>query len=232
MKIDALSVFFPAFNEEENITSTITKANDVLASLSLKDYEIIVVDDGSKDKTVETVNNLIKTNKHIRLVSHEVNKGYGEALKTGFREAKFPWVAFADADGQFDFAEITKLMDETDKADFILGYRLRRADPFVRIFFNVVWIIGARILFDFPSRDYSCGFKLIKKSAFDATLPLQAGEKVTQIEMLVKAKRLGFKFAEVGVHHYPRMFGKSTGGNLLVVFKSYLDLIKLWWKLH
>lgn len=232
MKIDTLSVFFPAFNEEENITATITKANEILSGLSLKNYEIIVVNDGSKDKTAEIVKNLEKVNKHISLVSHEVNKGYGEALKTGFKAAKYPWVAFADADGQFDFGEITKLMDETDRADYILGYRLRRADPFVRIFFNMVWIIGARILFDFPSRDYSCGFKLIKKSAFDATLPLQAGEKVTQIEMLVKAKKLGFKFAEVGVHHYPRQFGKSTGGNLIVVFKSYLDLVKLWWKLH
>lgn len=232
MKVDTLSVFFPAYNEEENITSTLENAENVLKKLHLKNYELIVVDDGSKDKTAGIVNSLSEKNKNIRLVSHGVNKGYGEALKTGFASAKYPWVVFVDSDGQFDFSEVTKFLDQTETADFILGYRLHRADPIIRILGNFVWIIVAKILLDFPSSDYSCGFKLIKKSAFDATLPLQAGEKVTQIEMLVKAKKLDFKFAEVGVHHYPRKFGKPTGANLMVVLKSYLDLFRLWWKLR
>lgn len=115
-----------------------------------------------------------------------------------------------------------------DKADLILGYRLKRADSFLRKVYTFVWRAIARILFGLQARDYSCGFKLIKKKVFEAIQPLEAEEKVTQIEFLVKAKRQGFVFAEVGVNHYPRKAGQQTGANWQVVFKSLLDLFKLW----
>lgn len=229
--VKQLSVFFPAYNEQENIEKTIRDAIKVLKSLDLENFELIVVNDGSKDSTAELVEKLAKEDKRIRLVNHEKNRGYGEALKTGFKSAKYEWVVFTDSDGQFDFSEIKKLIERSDQVDFVLGYRLKRADPWMRILFGNLWNITAKILLGLPSRDYSCGFKLIKKSSFNATLPLEAGEKVTQIEMLVKAKRTGSKFVEVGLHHYPRKFGSQTGANLSVVAKSYLDLFKLWWKL-
>jgi len=229
--IQKLSVFFPAFNEEANIEKTVRDALSTLKKLKLEDFELIVINDGSKDSTVEIVSRLVDEDKRIRLVNHEKNKGYGQALKTGFKEAKYEWVAFADSDGQFDFGEITKLLDKTDQSDFILGYRLKRMDSFVRIAGTYFWNLLAKFLLSLPARDYSCGFKLIKKSSFEKVLPLEAGEKVTQIEMLVKAKRAGALFSEVGVHHYPRKFGVQTGANFSVVIKSYLDLTKLWWKL-
>ena len=229
--INNLSVFFPAFNEEENIEKTLNDALKVLDGLNLKNYEIIVVDDGSKDKTVSIVKELSKENPKVRLVEHKSNQGYGNALKTGFKEAKYEWIAFADSDGQFDFSEITKFLEEADNADFVLGYRIKRADSVLRTFFTWVWKMVAKILLGLSAKDYSCGFKLIKRESYKKTLPLIAGEKVTQIEMLVKANRLGFRFAEVGVHHYPRKFGTQTGADLKVVIKSLFDLIKLWWKL-
>lgn len=231
MKVDSLSVFFPAYNEEENIQNIIRKALKVLQSLKLKNYEVIIIDDGSKDRTGKIVEDLSKKNNYIHLITHDFNRGYGEALKSGFQASKYPWVAFTDSDGQFDFSEINKFLVETDKADFILGYRLRRADSLSRSVGTFVWTLLAKILLDFPARDYSCAFKLIKKSAFEATLPLETGEKVTQIEMLAKAKKLGFKFSEVGVNHYPRKFGHQTGANLKVILKSYWDLLRLWRKL-
>lgn len=226
-----LSVFFPAYNEEENIEKTVKDALKVLKDLKLENYEVIVVNDGSKDKTGEVVASLEKEDKHVRLVNHPQNKGYGEALKTGFKEAKYEWVAFADSDGQFDFGEISKFLDETDEVDVIVGYRLTRADPFMRKVYTYGWKMIALVFLGLTVKDYSCGFKLIKKQVFNGVQPLLAGEKVTQIEFLVKAKRLGFKFAEVGVHHYPRKFGTQTGANLSVVAKSIIDLIKLWWML-
>lgn len=232
MQIDSLSVFFPALNEEKNIANTVNNALSVLKNLGLKNYEVMVVDDGSTDQTVKRVEDLIKRDSHIGLVSHPKNLGYGEALKTGFKNSQYPWVAFMDSDGQFNFSEISRFIEKSDQADFILGYRINRADSLTRIIGNWVWIMTARALFNFPPRDYSCGFKFIKKEAFEKTLPLEAGEKVTQIEMLVKAKRLGVKIAEVGVNHYPRKFGQPTGANLKVVLKSYIDLLKLWWKIR
>lgn len=227
--ISELSVFFPAYNEEQNIKTTLQKAEEVLKTLNLKNYEMIVVNDGSKDKTGQIVAEMQSQNPHIRLVDHPINKGYGGALKTGFNESKYEWVAFADSDGQFDFGEITKMIEKVDQADLVLGYRLNRADSTVRKITTLGWSMIARVLLGLSVKDYSCGFKLINKKVYNAILPLVGEEKVTQIEMFVKAKRQGFRFAEVGVHHYPRVYGQQTGANLRVVLKSIKDLFKLWW---
>ena len=229
--LDELSVFFPAYNEESNLEETIQKVIPVLNQVA-RIWEIIIVDDGSKDKTGEIADKLAQKKSHIRVIHHSPNRGYGGALKTGFTQAKYSWVAFTDADGQFDFSEITKFIDKSSFADLILGYRLKRADPLMRKIYTFCWALIPKILFGMQVKDYSCGFKLLKKKVFDSIQPLVGEEKVTQIEMLVKAQRLGFKFAEVGVHHYPREHGQQTGANLKVVLKSLVDLIKLWKKLR
>lgn len=228
--IKTLSVFLPALNEEDNIESTVKSALDVLKELNLDDFEIIVVDDGSTDKTPETVEKISLNESKIRLVRHNRNRGYGSALKTGFESSKFPWVAFTDADGQFNFSEIKEFLKYTNDADLILGYRKNRADPFFRKVLTYGWKMLTLILFGLNLKDYSCGFKLIKKKVFDESLPLLAEEKVTQIELLVKAKNIGFRFKEIGVNHYPRRFGVPTGASVSVLLKSLLDLIKLKFK--
>lgn len=232
MKIDSLSVFFPAYNEEKNIAATVTHAIKVLKDLKISQWEVLIINDGSFDKTAEVVYELEKEYKHVRLVNHKYNKGYGGALKTGFNESRYPWIAFADSDGQFDLGEISKFIEKTDTADLVLGFRIKRADSLVRRIYTFGWSMIARILLGLSVKDYSCGFKLIKKEVFESIQPLEGEEKVTQIEMLVKAKKLGFKFAEVGVYHYHRKFGKQTGANLKVVIKSIVDLVKLWWRLR
>ena len=232
MPVDSLSVFFPAYNEEKNIILTVEKALEVLQNLNLKHYEVLVIDDGSKDNTGKLASELASHYPQVKVVRHQNNKGYGGALKTGFKEARYEWVAFADSDGQFDFGEISNMLRKTEDADLVLGYRLNRADSLIRSVTTFGWKTLARILMGLMVKDYSCGFKLIKKKVFEDVQPLEGEEKVTQIEMLVKAKRLGYKSAEVGVRHYPRKFGNPTGANLSVVFKSLLDLFKLWWKLR
>lgn len=229
--IKSLSVFFPAFNEEKNINSTVEDAVIVLKSLPLE-WEILVINDGSKDGTAAEVEKLTKKYPQVRLINHHGNKGYGRALKTGFTEAKYSWVVFADSDGQFKFDEVKKMLDKTEEADIILGYRLNRADPIQRRVFTWGWKMLAMVILGLNVRDYSCGFKMIKKEVFQGILPINSEEKVTQIEMLIKAKLKGYKFAEVGVHHYPRIHGVPTGANLSVVFKSFLDLMKLWKELN
>lgn len=230
-KISELSVFFPTYNEERNIKKIVLSAMSVLMEIAEK-WEIIIVNDGSGDKTKEVAEQLIKTDKRIRVINHKVNKGYGSALKTGFKSAKYSWVAFTDSDGQFDFAEINKFIKHSNHADLILGYRIKRADSLLRQIYTFIWGLIPFILWGLSVRDYSCGFKLIKKKVFNEIQPLIGEEKVTQIEMLVKAKRAGYRFEEVGVNHYPREFGKQTGANLKVVVKSIVDLFKLWQKLH
>lgn len=230
-KFSELSVFFPTFNEEGNIANVVSDAKKVLEKL-VERWEIIIVNDGSRDNTLEVAKKLVKEDKRVRLVDHKVNRGYGGALKSGFENAKYPWVAFSDSDGQFDFSEISKFIAVADTADVICGYRIKRADSMARKIFTFGWKTLAFILLGLDVKDYSCGFKMIKREVYDAVLPLVGEEKVTQIELLVKAKRKGYNFVEVGVHHFPRASGQQTGAKLAVVFKSLGDLFNLWTQLR
>ena len=230
-KIKAISVFFPAYNEEVNIEKTVRQARKVLLQIANK-WEILIINDGSTDKTGQVAAKLRREDKRIDVINHPINQGYGAALKSGFSNARYPWVAFTDSDGQFNFSEIKKFLPLMKNSDLILGYRLNRADSFFRKIYTFVWGKIPVVLWGLKVKDYSCGFKLIKKKVFDAVQPLVGEEKVTQIEMLVKAKRKGFKFAEIGVRHYPRKYGAQTGANIKVVVKSITDLFKLWKKLR
>lgn len=230
-QIKALSVFFPAYNEEVNIEKTVRQAKEILLQVANK-WEILIINDGSTDKTGQVAAKLRREDKRIDVINHPTNQGYGAALKSGFSNARYPWVAFTDSDGQFNFSEIKKFLPLMKNSDLILGYRLNRADSFLRKIYTFVWGKIPVVLWGLKVRDYSCGFKLIKKKVFDAVQPLVGEEKVTQIEMLVKAKRKGFKFAEIGVRHYPRKYGAQTGANIKVVVKSVTDLFKLWKKLR
>ncbi|MBI4037243.1 glycosyltransferase family 2 protein [Candidatus Daviesbacteria bacterium] len=232
MKIDSLSVFFPAYNEAENIAATVEKAILVLNGLDLKQYEVIIVDDGSKDETGKIADNLASQNNKIRVI-HQSNGGYGVALQAGFYNAKYPWIVFTDSDGQFDFSEVTKLLQKSDEADVIIGYRINRQDPLLRRLFGWGWTLLANILLGIRTHDVDCAFKLIKKEVID-TIPHLKSQRGGMIspELLAKARKNGFKIVEVGVHHYPRSFGHQTGADFGVIFKSFVDLFKLWWQLQ
>jgi len=228
-----LSIFFPAYNEEANIEAAVRKALEVARDLKeVEKFEIIVVDDGSSDRTGEITDRLALEIPQVRAIHHHPNRGYGGALRSGFKNSRFEWVVFTDSDGQFDFSEIKKFLPLTSRADLILGYRLKRADSILRRLFTWGWKILVRLLLGLDVRDYSCGFKLIRRDVAKAVEPIEAEEKVYQIEFLVKAQKQGFRFAEVGVHHYPRAAGSQTGANFKVVMKSLRDLFSLWYRLR
>lgn len=230
--INELSVFFPAYNEEKNIEKTVLNARGVLLKIAKK-WEIIVVNDGSRDRTLEIVKKLIKSDKRIRVISHNPNKGYGEALKTGFYNSRYQWIFLTDSDGQFDFAEITKLIAKSNEADLVVGYRIDRKDPLIRKINGWGWTFLANLLLGIGVRDVDCAFKLIKKEVID-TIPYLESTRGGMIspELLAKAKKSGFKIVEIGVKHYPRTAGEQTGASLKVIFKSFMDLLKLWKKLR
>lgn len=228
-KVKKLSVFFPAYNEEKNIKDAVLKAIAVLEKIVEK-WEIIVVDDGSRDETGNIVKNLQKKHKNLSLITHTPNRGYGAALKSGLYNAKYSWIAYTDADGQFDFAEISNFIEKQRQtnADLVIGYYLKRQVSFYRILGSKVWELAVFLLFGLKAKDIDCGFKLIKKEVIDKIPRLQAerGPFITS-ELLIKAKNAGFKIVEVGVSHYPRKAGKSTGTSLKVIIGGLKDLIKL-----
>ena len=232
--IKELSVFLPTYNEEKNIEKVVKDIKKILLKVAGK-WEIIVVEDGSKDNTLKVARKLAKSDRRIRVVRHKKNRGYGGALKSGYSSSRYEWVSFIDSDGQFDFSEITKFikLQKRTNADLVLGIRKQRADSNLRKLATFVWSkLLPRILFGLKVGDYSCGFKLVRKKVYDGVQPLVGEEKVTQIEMLIKAQKLGFRFAELNVGHYPRKHGKQTGADLKVVLRSISDLLKLWWALQ
>ena len=232
-EIEALSVFFPAYNEEKNLKNTVVKAKGVLSKIASK-WEIIIVNDGSRDRTGEIAERLGRQDARVRVINHYPNRGYGAALKSGFYGAKYDWIAFTDSDGQFDFSEITRFIETQKKtdADLVIGYYLKRSVPFYRKINTFLWELIVFLLFGLKVRDIDCGFKLISKKVIEK-IPKLESERGAFIssEFLIKSKAAGFKIVEIGVHHYPAK-RKGTGANLNVIIKSFIDLLKLWKKLH
>jgi glycosyltransferase involved in cell wall biosynthesis len=230
--IEALSVFFPAYNEEKNIKNTVNKAVKVLNKI-VKKWEIIIVDDGSRDKTGEIADGLAKKNKQIRVIHHRPNRGYGAALKSGFYNSRYSWIVFTDSDGQFDFSQLTTFIKKQKEtgADLVVGYYLKRKVPFYRKLNTFLWQLIVRFLFNLKVRDIDCGFKLISKEVIDK-IPRLESERGAFIssEFLIKAQKTGFKIVEVGAKHYAAT-RPGTGANINVIIKSFIDLFKLWKKL-
>lgn len=233
-KIAELSVFLPAFNEGETIKEVVVKTKEVLQKVADR-WEIIVVNDGSKDLTKEIVVGLHNEDSRIRLINHEENRGYGASFKSGLYGSKYEWIAFTDSDGQFDFGEIANFIakQKETKADIVIGYYRKRQVSKLKIITSKVWELAIFILFGLKVRDIDCGFKFISKSVIQK-IPKLESERGAFIssEFLIKAKRAGFKIVEIPVTHYPRLTGKGTGRKLNVIIKSFIDLFRLWKKLH
>lgn len=233
-QISELSVFFPAYNLESVIEKTVGTAFDVVSKVAEK-YEVIVVNDGSKDKTAQVLQKLKAKYKNLRIINHRVNRGYGAALKSGFYNSKYDWIVFTDADGQFDISELPKLirLQKKTNADLVVGFYLKRAVKFYRKINTWLWQLVIRLIFGLKVKDIDCGFKLTRKKVVEI-IPKLESERGAFIssEFLIKAQKYGFKIVEVGVHHYPRKEGKGTGADLNVVIKSFIDLFRLWRKLR
>ena len=233
--IDELSVFFPCYNEEKNIKNTVSKAIPILQKTAAK-WEIILINDGSKDSTGKVLEEIQREYpKQIKIITHNPNRGYGAALKSGLYNAQYQWITFTDSDGQFDFSEITDLIkkQQSSKADIVIGYYLSRQVSKTAILTSKIWELIVFILFGLRVTDIDCGFKLLNKKVVE-TIPKLEAERGAFIssEFLIKSKKAGFKIVEIGVHHYPRVEGKATGRNIKVILKSFSDLFRLWFKIN
>lgn len=232
-KTEELSIFLPAYNEEKNLKGTVENVVNTASKIADK-WELIIVNDGSKDETGKIAEILSINDKRIRVISHETNKGYGASLQTGFYNSKYSWISFIDSDGQFDFGEIGKFLQKQKEtnADLVIGYYNKRKASFTKILTSKVWEIVVFLLFGLKVKDIDCGFKLISKKVIDRIPKLESerGAFITS-ELLIKAIKEGFKFAEVKITHYPRAGGEATGRKLSVIVQSFKDLFKLWKKL-
>ena len=227
MKLSSLSIILPCYNEEENVEKVV-RAADAICKKVAEDYEILVINDGSKDRTEEIANGLTTEFPNLVVVS-QANKGYGGAIKRGFETATKDWVFFTDSDLQFDLNELESFIPYSNEYNFIFGYRIKRADKFHRILIAKMLKVWNRILLGFPMyiKDIDCAFKLMKREDFLSIFPLVVEGGLINTEFILKIHRKGYKIKQVGVHHYPRVAGNPTGSNFGVIFKAVKETFKL-----
>ena len=231
-RLPALSYFFPAHNEAANLQGLVEEALATLPTLA-DEFEILIVDDGSKDATPAIADELAQAHPEVRAVHHPVNLGYGAALRSGFAAARFDHLAFTDGDRQFKVADLGRLIDRQHAggADVVVGYRIKRADPLVRTVYARLYRLANRIFFGLKVRDVDCACKLFRRSALEG-VSVESGGAFFSAELLIKLGARGRRIDEVGVPHYPRTAGSPTGAKPQVVFRAMRDFwalrLRLW----
>ncbi|MEP6680543.1 MAG: glycosyltransferase family 2 protein [Chloroflexota bacterium] len=227
-----LTFFFPAFNEEENVESTVARALDEVGPL-VGSLEVLIVDDGSTDRTPQLADALAAGDPRVRVV-HQPNRGYGGALRTGFKHAIGELIGFSDGDLQFDLAEMSILLDRLHAQErpvqAVIGYRRRRRDPFHRVLIAKTYNAIVSLMFGLHVRDIDCAMKLFRRELFDG-LPLDAEGPFLSAELLIKLRARGVRMAQVGVTHYPRAAGTNTGASFGKILRTLRDIGRLRWSL-
>jgi glycosyltransferase involved in cell wall biosynthesis len=218
-----LSIVLPAYNEAGNLPGLIGEISAHLRNKDI-DYEIIIVNDGSRDNSKDVIQSLKTASSHVVGVEHETNKGYGAAVRSGFNAATKEWVFFTDSDRQFNFSEIEKLLEIKDSADIIAGYRYNRQDPFIRKLNAGIFNLAIDVLFWLWVRDIDCAFKLIRREVIQKA-NLESNGALINSELLVRAKRMGYKIKQVPVTHLPRKHGKQTGANIKVILRAVKEVL-------
>lgn len=222
----SISAILPAHNEAENIKNTVENCVSYLEH-NASDYEVIVVNDGSSDNTKQIVEELSTNNPKVVLVNHEINQGYGSALRSGFDEAKKDFIFFMDSDGQFNIQDLDRLLPLAGMENVVIGYREDRADSAIRSL--NAWMYGMYIylMFGLNVKDMDCAFKIFPTKAYQNIAPIKAGGALFTAEFLIKLKRTGFNFKEVPVRHFPRQFGTQSGANIKVILRMFKESWKL-----
>jgi len=228
-RLPGLSASFPAHNEEDNVEPMIA---DLLAALPdvAERFEVIVVDDGSRDGTFARASAVAARDPRVRVVRHEVNRGYGAAVWTGLTSGAMEYAFFTDGDRQFDVRQIADLIRVLPGHDVVVGYRVNRQDNAVRIMNAHAWNWLIRTLFAVPVRDVDCAFKLFDRRVLEG-LTIEAGGAMFSSELLARLKTRGARIVEVPVKHLPREKGSASGGNPKVIARAFYELFRLYRKL-
>lgn len=226
LKPFSLTITFPCYNEEANV-ERVTRAAVEIGRKVADDLEVVIVNDGSRDRTGEIAERLAAEIPEVRAVHNNPNRGYGGALARGFREATKNWIFYTDGDGQFDMNELPRLLPLLETHDIVSCYRLDRKDPFMRKVNAFAWSTLVNILFRIGLRDIDCAFKIYPKTFIDQ-IEMHSRGALIDTEMLAKARNRGLRIAQLGVHHYPRTAGQQTGANLKVILRAFKELFKLY----
>lgn len=230
-KVSELSIFFPFWNEEKNIEKVVKSAIPVANRVSEK-WEMLLIDDGSSDQTLNLLKKLSSNDPRLKVFSHNTNRGYGASLKSGFEKSKYDLVVFTDGDGQFDFSQVDRFIKKIKKVDIVIGHRIKRHDNSIRHVLMNMLKIWDLIFFGFYYKDIDCGFKLFRREALSKIMPFRSEGAMITTEILARARKKKLKIDQVEVSHYPRLHGDQSGGNLRVILRAIRESFVLWKDLY
>jgi glycosyltransferase involved in cell wall biosynthesis len=226
--LQELSLFFPCHNEAENLEALVADALAALPALATT-YEVILVDDGSRDDTAGVAERLVQRHGGVvRLVRHDVNRGYGGALRSGFAAARYGHLAYTDGDRQFRVADLARLVERAQetRSPVVIGYRLKRADPPLRLVYATLYRVANRVWFGLRVRDVDCAAKLFRRDVLQ-NISVHSNGAFFSAELLIRLRLAGVNALEVGVPHYPRTAGSPTGARLSVIARAVRDFWSL-----
>jgi glycosyltransferase involved in cell wall biosynthesis len=221
IRLPSLSIVLPCFDEQPNVANAVAAARRAAARFAAQ-HEIVVVDDGSRDRTREIAAALALADPRVRLVAHDHNRGYGAAVRSGLQATHCDWVLLTDGDLQFDLGELALFIARAGSHELVAGYRIDRADPLRRRAAARAWNVLVDRSFGVGLRDVDCAFKLMRGPAV-RELALDCEGAMVSTELLVRARLAGWRVAEVGVHHHPRVAGQASGGDVRVVARAFRE---------
>jgi glycosyltransferase involved in cell wall biosynthesis len=226
----SLTAFFPAYNDQHTIEGMVRTVAAEMQKVT-GDFEVLVVDDGSRDGTGPLLDRLASELPYLRVIHHEKNQGYGAALITGFSNARKDLIFYTDGDGQYDVREIHNLLAELKpNIQLVNGYKVKRADAWYRVWIGEPYRNVMRWAFRLSIRDVDCDFRLFRREIFN-DLSLDSRSGVICVEMAKKFEQAGFRMAEVPVSHYPRMHGSSEFFRVRHLAHTLRGLLKIWWRM-
>jgi glycosyltransferase involved in cell wall biosynthesis len=238
-RVAELSYFFPAHDEEANLPGLVAEALETLPALAER-FEIVIVDDGSRDATPRLADELAAAHPEVRVVHHLTNLGYGAALRSGFAASRYEVLAFTDGDRQFRVADLGRLLAALElpvsgatpaAPDAVVGFRIQRADPLVRTVYARLYRLANRIFFGLRVRDVDCACKVFRRAGLEG-IAVESGGAFFSAELLIKLQAAGHRLGQVGVPHYPRVAGSATGAKPSVVLRAVRDFwslrLRLW----
>ncbi|HLH71404.1 MAG TPA: glycosyltransferase family 2 protein [Candidatus Dormibacteraeota bacterium] len=230
-RLSSLSLVLPAHNESQNLRWLLPRLSEVLPRLAQR-FDVIVVDDGSTDGTGAVARTLAaELGMDLKIVRHERKSGYGAAVGDGLRAADLEYAAFTDADGQLDPDDLRLLIPHLGEADLVAGWRTTREDPLMRSITSGVFNFLVRLAFQLDVKDVDCALKIIRTATL-RRFPITSRSALINVELYYRVRKLGGRFVQVPVPHYPRRLGRRSGGRLIPILRAIKELLLLRWRLY
>jgi glycosyltransferase involved in cell wall biosynthesis len=223
---DSVSLFFPVYRDERTVRTVAEKALRLLSSLDVP-FEIVIVDDGSPDKSGMIADELARQHPEVKVVHHPANLGYGAAVKSGVAACRHDLVCMTDGDDEYEVEDFRKLFKLKDRYDLIITFRYRKIYSNTRIFVSWVYNVLLRFFFRTPFRDVSTGLRLVRRVVLE-DVELESTSPFVGAELAIKAMLKGYRVGEVGIQTFPRSFGSGSSTSVPNILATIRDMWRIY----